>query len=120
MIALVLLLAPAVVSSLVLAGHFVRRGQSLPGLFCLALVSLPFVRRPWARRVWQAFLGIGSLAWLAMMSSFVRTRMRAGGAWHRPALDLFAVAAFTLVAALLLEHPKIYAYFAGGEDKPGH
>jgi glucose-6-phosphate-specific signal transduction histidine kinase len=108
---LALLLTPAVLSSLVLAAHFLRRGQLLPCACCVALVALAFVHRPWARRVWQGFLGLGVLVWLQTLSSVARTRLEHGEPWLRPALILGGVAAFTLLAAVLLEHRRVYARY---------
>ena len=111
-----LLLTPAVLSSLVLAAHFLRRGQVLPFVFCFAAVAFAFVRQPWARRVWQGFLGIGVLVWVGALASVVRERMHDGQHWHRPALILGGVAAFTLIAALLLEHRRVYDRYDRSRD----
>jgi hypothetical protein len=115
---LALLLTPAVLSSLVLAAHFLRRGQLLPFVLCFSITALAFVREPWARRVWQGFLGIGVLVWLGTLSSVARTRMQEGEPWLRPAIILGSVAAFTLLAALLLEHRRVYARFQGRGGAP--
>jgi glucose-6-phosphate-specific signal transduction histidine kinase len=117
---LALLLTPAVLASLALAAHFLRRGQLLPCAVCVALVALAFVRRPWSRRVWQGLLGIGSLMWLATLSAIARQRIHDGESWTRTAVILGAVAGFTLVAAALLEHPRVYAHFAGRPDEAAH
>ncbi len=113
-----LLLTPAVLASLVLAAHFLRRGELLPCAACLALAALAFVRRPWARRVWQAFLGLGTLVWLVTLSSLVRVRIHDGEPWVRPTIILGSVAAFTLVAAGLLEHRRAYAYYRAPTEAP--
>ena len=115
---LALLMTPAVLSSLVLAAHFLRRGQLLPFVFCFSMTALAFVRQPWARRIWQGFLGIGVLIWLGTLSRVARLRMDEHEPWLRPALILGCVAAFTLLAALLLEHRRVYARFQGRGEAP--
>ena len=115
---LALLLAPAVLSSLVLAAHFLRRGQVLPFIACFAMAAFPAVRLPWVRRVWQGVLGLGVLVWLQALSQIARTRIEAGESWQRPAFILGGVAAFTVLSALLLEHRRVYAAYQGGGGAP--
>ena len=110
---LAMLLTPAVLATLVLAAHFLRRGQMLPFVVCVAMSGLAFVRQGWARRVWQGFLGIAVLVWLGTLAAIVRQRLHDGEAWRRPVVILGAVAAFTLVSALLLEHRRAYAHYDG-------
>ena len=101
-----------------LAAHFLRRGQLIPGVFCVVMTALVFVRQPWARRIWQGFLGIGVLIWLGTLSRVARLRMEQHEHWLRPAVILLAVAAFTLLAALLLEHRRVYARYQGHGGAP--
>jgi hypothetical protein len=113
-----LLLTPAVLSSLVLAAHFLRRGQMLLFTLCMAMCWLSVVRKPWARRVWQALLGLGALTWLSTLASIARVRLHEHQPVLRTVIILSSVAAFTLLAALLLEHRRAYAHFDPAHGEP--
>jgi hypothetical protein len=75
-------LAPAVLSLLVLAAHFLRAGSvALVGV-SLALAALLAVRRPWAARTVQAALIVGAAAVLTGLSALVFRAPRVRG-WFR-------------------------------------
>ena len=59
-----LLLGPPALSLLVLAAHFLRGGDLLPLLACIALLPLLAVPRPWATRVLQVALLLGAIEWI--------------------------------------------------------
>jgi hypothetical protein len=94
---------PAALSGLVLAAHFLRRGQ-WPGLLAgLALVALLFVRRPWARRAVQAGLALATVEWIRTWAVLSGAREAAGESAGRLTAILLAVAGVAAVGVMLLE-----------------
>lgn len=92
-----------VLALLLLAAHFYRAGL-LP-LAALSLVLLPLlaVPRKWAVRTLQGALVLGAVEWLRTLAAFAATRVALGQPYMRLTAVLLAVAAFTLVAAGLLQ-----------------
>jgi hypothetical protein len=118
----VLLLLPAALGALVLAAHFLRRGDAAPMLLCLGIVALLFVRRPWSARAIQAAMLLGAVEWLRTLAAFVTERRAAGEPWTRLALILGAVALLSLGAALAFESATLRRRFgrgAAGARAPG-
>ena len=107
-----LLLAPVVLSLLVLAAHFLRAGNLPLMLVSFGLVGLVGVCRPWARRALQAALALGAVEWLRALVAGVNARELAGQDWHRMAVILGAVAAVAALGVLALEAPGMRARFA--------
>lgn len=105
------LLLPAGLSALVLAAHFLRRGEMLSVLLCLGLIALLWVRRPWAARVIQGALVAGSLEWLRTLVEDMGLRRAAGEPWLRMAIILGAVIGVALGGALLLESRELRRRF---------
>ncbi len=110
---LALRLTPALLAALVLAAHFLRRGQFLPFVLCLAAAVLVFVRRPWVPRALQAFLALGAVLWLVTLAGMVRERMHSGEPWVRLVAILGGVAAFTLVAAAVVGTQVVRRHYVG-------
>jgi len=98
---LALTLTPAVLSALVLAAHFLRRGQLVACALCLAAASLAFVRRPWAPRVLQAFLLLGVLEWARTLVALLAERRAAGEPAGRLVVIIGTVIAVALLGAAL-------------------
>jgi len=96
-------LLPAALAALFLAAHFLRAGR--PGLVAvsLLLVALLFVPRAAAARAVQVALAAGVAVWLSTAWSFAAERRAAGLPAARLWAILGGVAAFTAVAAWLLE-----------------
>jgi hypothetical protein len=93
---------PAIISALLLGAHFLRNGQYGFVLLALALVPLLFVRHTWAVRIVQTGLLAGAGVWIATAVSLLRARLALGEPYLRMVVILGAVAAFTLLSALLL------------------
>lgn len=108
---LLLLLAPAALSALVLGAHFLRRGHLLATLACLGLAGLLWVRRPWAARVVQLALVLGSLEWYRALDEITARRLREGLPYERTAIILGTVIVVALASALLLETPAVRRHF---------
>jgi hypothetical protein len=102
---------PIVVSLLVLGAHFLRYGNLAGVLAVLILVGLLFVPRPWAARVVQAALVLGTLEWLRTLFVLVRWRAAHGEPIARMAVILAVVAALTLGSALLFQSRRLRALY---------
>jgi hypothetical protein len=100
---LALLLVPGL-ALLLLAAHFFRAGLvPLAGLGA-ALVVLLFVRAPWAARVLQVALALGTLEWLRTAWVFAAARAAADQPYARLLVILGTVAAVTALAAWMIGH----------------
>lgn len=108
---LLLRLIVPVLALLLLAAHFYRAGWMVPAALCVALTLLLAVPRPWAARTLQVALVLGALEWLRTLATAAAMRIGAGQPYLRLALILGAVAAFTLVAAWMLQHRSLRARF---------
>ena len=99
---LALLLAPAVLSALVLGAHFLRRGQLVACALCLGATALVFVRRPWAPRVLQGFLALGVLEWARTLVALLAERRASGEPAGRLVVIIVAVIGVAILGAALL------------------
>jgi hypothetical protein len=86
---------------LLLAAHFYRGAHYAPAGISFALVALLFVSAPWAGRLLRALLLLGSLEWLRTAWLLAADRAETGQPFLRMIVILGAVAAVTIVAALL-------------------
>ncbi len=95
---LALLLLPGL-ALLLLAAHFFRAGLvPLAGLSA-ALVVLLFVRAPWAARVLQVALAVGTIEWVRTAWVFAAARAAAEEPYARLLGIIGTVAAVTALAA---------------------
>jgi len=97
----VVLLAPVVISCLLMVAHFMYGGNPLLALVCLAVAFCVFSRSPKAARIVQVFLVLASLEWVRAIFAYVAERQGEGKAWMRLAVILGAVACFTLASSLV-------------------
>lgn len=104
-------LTPAAIACLLLAAHFYRAGNLAVAVVAALLPGLLFVRRPWAARVIQIALVLGALEWLRGTFMFAQERLAQGGPVLRLVLILGSVAAFTLVAAGLVQSRRGRTHF---------
>jgi hypothetical protein len=114
------LLIPTFLSCLVLAAHFFRGGQTY---LMLAVCSVPLLlslRRAWVVRIVQVILIVGALEWVRATLAIRAVRIDEGREWHRMAIILASVAAFTFLSGTLYELPPLRRYFGrGGASAPG-
>lgn len=107
-----LLLAPIILSMVVLAAHFSRHDVPTLAWLCLALPLLLFVRRRWVARVLQLVLVGGALEWIRTTVALTTQRIDAGEPWLRMAIILGAVMIVTGGSALLFETGRLRRRFA--------
>jgi len=101
-----LLLVPAL-CLLTLGAHFLRGGQLLFVLACLALLRLFWLRKPWATRVIQVALLLGTAEWIHTTLVLVPARQASGQPWERMATILEVVAWITFLSAFVFELPHL-------------
>jgi hypothetical protein len=97
-----LLLAVPALSLLVLAAHFFRDGAWILSGACVALVVLLAWRRPWAIRLLQAALALGTIEWAWTAFVLVQQRIAEGRPWGRLALILGVVSLLTAASVALV------------------
>jgi hypothetical protein len=97
-----LLFIPALLSSLALAAHFYRNEQILLMFVFCALPVLLALRQRWATSLVQVILFAGALEWVRTLLQIAAVRQDKGEPWHRMAVILASVAAFTGISSMLL------------------
>jgi hypothetical protein len=102
---------PIVLSTLVLAAHFLRAGQLVLVLATLSLLLFLMVPRRWAAWVVQAGLWAGTLVWIETTVRFTMERMAAGEPYLRMVTILGAVALVTALSSLLLFTRRMRAIY---------
>jgi len=93
---------PALLSSLILAAHFLRSERYVLVGISLAMTILLLFRAVWARRVVQLFLLAGALIWLWTMVDIAQVRAETGGNAMRMMIIISSVSAWTILSAMLL------------------
>jgi hypothetical protein len=105
------LLIPTLLSCLVLAAHFFRGGHVYLMLAAFAAPLLLLPRRRATTRLVQAMLVVGALEWIRTALAIRAVRIDEERDWHRMAVILASVAAFTLMSAALYELPPLRRYY---------
>ena len=108
---------PVILSFLLLAAHFLRGGPLVAVAPCLLAPLLLIPKRRWADLIVQGLLITGTGIWVATALSIVEKRHTLGQPAFRSALILSAVAAFTLVSALVFYLPPMRRRYT---DAPRH
>ncbi len=99
----VLAYLPIVLSLLLLCAHFFRSGDLLLLAVVAALIPALAIRKAWLARTVQFALVFGMLEWLRTGMILAAERVHAGAPYQRMLWILGAVAAVTLVSALLFQ-----------------
>lgn len=98
---------PAFVCLLLLAAHFLRAGDLLVVLICLALCPLLAAPWRWAIKLIQVILILAAVEWIFTALDLIQQRTEEGADWHRGAAILLVVSLFNLVAVALLQKHSI-------------
>ena len=106
------LLIPTFLSLLVLAAHFFRNDHLLLVFVCALATMLPLIRKRWAIILLQVILIIGTLEWLRTTLEIRAVRIDEGREWHRMAVILCSVAAFTFASSLVYFLPPLRRYYS--------
>lgn len=113
------LLALPALALLLLAAHLLHAGFVAATVVVLLLGALLAVRRPWAGRVLQLVLALAVVEWLLTAIRLSQLRAQHDQPYLRMALILGGVAAFTALAATLLRHRRLRAWFGSAAADPG-
>ena len=104
-------MVPVILSLLVLAAHFLRSGPLLLVPVLIVVVSMCFVRRPWAGRTVQVVLAVGALEWGRTAVVIARQRLAAGEPWIRMGAILAIVAVVAVLSLLLMGSGRMRGWF---------
>jgi len=102
-----MLLLPTLLSSLILGAHFYRAENIWLVPLALAMPMILSIGKTWSVRLVQIMLVLGSLEWLRSMMEFTLQRQQMGMPYERLIVILSSVAAFTMLAAVLLDTPTM-------------
>lgn len=103
---------PAILSALLIAAHFLRRGETLLVVTSLVAPLLLLVPRRWALRTVQLGLLAAATRWAATAVDLVGQRAASGEPWVRLVLILGTVTALTLGSAVLLQGKSVLRRYA--------
>jgi hypothetical protein len=104
---IVLQLAPALLSLVVLGAHFLRAGDLVLLFGVLLVVALLAVPRRWAARLVQLALVLGALEWVRTLLHLVAARSAAGQPIARLIVILACVASLTALSALAFRTARL-------------
>jgi hypothetical protein len=107
-------LLPTLLSALLMAAHFLRAGDLLLMMGCLAVPLLLLIRRLWVAVVMQVLLVLGAGQWLVTMAAIIAERRDNGQRFLGVIYILGAVALFNLVAATAFFLPVLRRRYRGG------
>ena len=99
---------------MLMAAHFLRASAFLMMALCFGLMALLFVRRPWAGRVLQGWLGLGTVVWILTAISSATDRLAQGKPAVRLLVILGSVGVVTALAALTIQRGRLGRYFGLG------
>jgi len=102
-----LLLLPAILSTLVLGAHFYRSGLLVLVILLALLPMLLFYRQAWVARLMQVALLLGMIEWIRTLVVLVDMRRAMEQPWTRLAIIIGAVALFTGCSALLFHSQRL-------------
>jgi len=104
-------LFPVLLSAVLMAAHLSRHGALLLALVALFLPAMLLVRRPWVPWVMQVALVLAALEWVRTGVTLGRERIALGEPWARMAIILVAVAAVTMLSALVFRLRAVRAHY---------
>ncbi|MDP7114592.1 MAG: hypothetical protein QGH45_21645 [Myxococcota bacterium] len=102
-----LLLIPVLLSTLMMAAHFLYHGHMVIVGLCLLSPLLLLIRRPWVARSFQLALAFGAFEWVRTAINHVQERTAMDEDWLRLAIILGSVAALTGGSALLFQTRRL-------------
>lgn len=91
-----------IVAALLIAAHFLRMGNMIAVVVCLATPLLFLIRRRWSLFLLQGLAYVAGVIWLATTWQIVSMRVAFGQPWLRAAFILLVVATVTALAGFLL------------------
>jgi|GEM_PF-228002 hypothetical protein len=101
------------VAALLLAAHFLRMGDIIATVACLAIPALFLVRQRWSLLLLQGLAYVAAAIWLATAWQVVAIRWSFGSPWHLAAVILVSVAAVSVLAGGLLHSRTFQLRYCG-------
>jgi len=95
-------LLPLIVSAVLMAAHFLRTGNILVTIACLAAPLVLLIRRPAGRIIVQVMLVMAAVEWVRTAVVIAQERAAGGAPVTRMFVILGSVALFTLLSAVPL------------------
>jgi hypothetical protein len=108
-----LALLPVILSSWMLAAHYLRGSSSWLCALYLALPTVLIVPRSWSARVVQVLLLVGALEWLRIITGLVERRQASGLPWLRMAIILGSATVFTAGSIAAFRLPRLRIRYFG-------
>jgi len=97
-----LAITTTILSSLLMAAHFLRSGSHLFIAISLAMPLLLLFKKIWATRLLQCALVLATIIWIHTLVTVATTRQAASEPWTRMAIILGIVASLACLSAILL------------------
>ncbi len=94
---------PIILSSLLIAAHFIRYDFKLMAIFCLLLPALLLFRRTWVPKVITTFLLLYSIEWVRTMVSLVEQYKLQERPFLKLVIILLSVIVFTLLSSAVFK-----------------
>lgn len=113
----ILALVPVILSTLVLAAHFLRAGLLVLVVLLIAVLPLLGLRRSWVPRLFQLILGVGALEWLRTLLVLRAARLALGQPHARMVAILGVVALITALSAALFELPHVRRWYRARDPR---
>ena len=99
-------------ATLIVAAHFLRAGDAILALACVAALGLLLIKRSWVLQVGQVLLVSAFALWVSVAVDLIRLRQAFGEPWTRLAVILGAVALLNLFAAFMLRTDTLKRSYA--------
>ncbi len=93
-------------SWLLLAAHFSRADSNILAILCLLLPFALLIKKQWAHLSLSFITIASSLVWITTTWQIIQQRIELGESWTRMAIILITVAAFNILAGILLLKAK--------------
>ena len=106
-----LLLAPAILSTLLLAAHALRLGWPLVAAGTAAAAAALAIRHRWVARPFQIGLALAAAEWSRTLLAIRAERIAAREPWIRTAVILAGVAVLAAAAAALFRTSRLRAFY---------
>jgi len=94
-------------SAILVAAHFLRYGELIPVLLCLAAPFLLLIKKRWALVAVQLLTVVAAIVWMFALYDIIQQRIFEGDSWAAAAIILGSVAGYTLLTGWLLESPLV-------------
>ncbi len=98
---------------MLIAAHFLRDGNLIGVVLCLAAPLLFLVRRRWSLLAMQGLAFVAAGLWLGAAWHLMAVRQLVGEPWLRGTAILVAVAVFSILAGALLAGARFQTRYCG-------